>query len=336
MKAFSTWWVLALGAVAMTASGVAAPAASAELTLYNGQHKAPAQAVVAAFTKATGVNVVIRNGESPQLASQLVEEGASSPADVFYSEESPPLVALAQKGLLAKLDDETLKQVPPAYVAKDGTWIGVSARTRVVVYNKSMIEESALPPSVLDFAKASWKGKVGFVPTSGAFQEQIVAIEKLKGRPAALAWLKGLAENGKRYNGNSAALKAVENGEVATALINDYYWFALATEKGADKMASAIHYVGRHDPGALVTVSGAAVLKSSKNRELADRFLAFMVSEEGQRAISHAVAEYPLRPGVTSPFPLKPFADLDAAPITAAELGDAADAIVLEREAGID
>ena len=40
------------------------------------------------------------------------------------------------------------------------------------------------------------KIKIGYVPTSGAFLEQVVAITKLKGKDAALKWLKGLKENG--------------------------------------------------------------------------------------------------------------------------------------------
>ena len=37
-----------------------------------------------------------------------------------------------------------------------------------------------------------WKDKIGYVPTSGAFLEQVVAITKLKGKDVALKWLKGL------------------------------------------------------------------------------------------------------------------------------------------------
>ena len=51
--------------------------------------------------------------------------------------------------------------------------------------------------SVLDYATPKWKDKIGYVPTSGAFLEQVVAITKLKGKDAALKWLKGLKENGK-------------------------------------------------------------------------------------------------------------------------------------------
>lgn len=323
----------ALGVMAALPSG--ARAETTTLALYNGQHRPPVEALIAAFTQASGITVVARNGNSAQLASQIVEEGDNSPADVFWSEESPSLVALDKQGRLAPLDPETLKQIPPTYSAADGSWIGAGARCRVVVYNKDMVEASAMPSSVLDFATEAWSDKVAFASNSGAFQQQVVAVAILKGRDAALAWLKGLRQYGRVYNSNSAAVEAVESGEIAVALSNNYYWHALAKEIGADDMKSALYNIGHKDPGTLITVSGAGVLKSSKNSVAAQRFVAFMVSAEGQAAIVGAIAEYPLRPGVVSPFPLQPFAELDPAPVTPAQLGNASDALALLREADL-
>jgi iron(III) transport system substrate-binding protein len=332
-----------LGGAALAGAAVLGASAPARLlaaqqqtlTLYNGQHKKTTAAVVQAFTNATGINVDIRNGHSSQLANQIIEEGDRSPADVFYSEESPPVVALANRGLLARLQPRTLDQIPLSYRAKDDTWTGISARSRVVAYNTKMINSNKLPASVLDFATEAWKGKVAYVPTSGAFQEQIIAISLLKGRAATLEWLKGLKAYGQQYNGNMAALRAVESGEIATALINDYYWYSLASEFGSENLSSAIFHQGNQDPGALITLSAAGVLKSSKSMEAAQNLLSFMVSAAGQQAVVDSVAEYPLRAGVESPYPLKPFDELDAPDITAADLGDGADALILEREAGL-
>ena len=305
------------------------------LVLYNGQHTKTTQALVKAFTKATGIQVEIRKGSSTQLANQIIEEGSSSPADVFYAEESPPADALAERGLLTRLPESTTSQVRPGYTSKNNEWLGVTARCRVTAYNTTMVKASELPASVMDMATAAWKNRVGFVPTSGAFQEQVIAIKLLKGREAALNWLKGLKEYGQIYNGNMAAMRAVERGEIATALVNNYYWFIVANEVGADKMKSAIHYAGPKDPGGLITVSAAGILKTGKHQAAAEKLLAFMVSQAGQEAIADTVAEYPLRPGVKSPFALKPFDQLNPPDVTPAQLGDAADALALRREAGL-
>jgi len=64
----------------------------------------------------------VRKGSSNQLASQVVEEGARSPADVIYTEESPPLNKLGEQGLLAKIDAGTLEVLPKDYIGSQGDW----------------------------------------------------------------------------------------------------------------------------------------------------------------------------------------------------------------------
>jgi iron(III) transport system substrate-binding protein len=325
----------------LLAAGLAAAAtrrawaAEEALVLYNGQHRTTTEALVAAFTKATGVPVTIRHGESPALAGQIMEEGARAPADLFYSEQSPPVAALEARALLAPVSAEAVDQVPAMYVSPEKGWIGGSVRTRVVAYNKGMIGPDALPRSVLEFARPAWKGRFAYAPKDG-FQEQIMAIVRLKGRDAALEWLRGLRENGRMFNGNSAGFRAMEAGEIPVMLTNNYYFYSQAKESGgAEKMKSALHYVDRTDVGAIRTLSAGAVLKSSARQDLAQRFIAFMVSQAGQRAICYSVAEYSVRPDVASPYGLPPLDEIAGAAVGPADFGAATEAYDLQRDAGM-
>ncbi|POA53371.1 MULTISPECIES: extracellular solute-binding protein [unclassified Pseudomonas] len=316
------------------ATSITQAAEPVSLTLYNGQHKEVGEAVAKAFEAKTGIHVNVRKGSSNQLASQVVEEGERSPADVIYSEESPPLNKLGEQGLLAQTDTATLALLPKEYVASNGTWIGITARVRVVAFNPKLVAEKDLPTSVLEFSQPQWQGKIGFVPTSGAFQEQAVAIIKLHGMDAAEEWLTGLRAFGKVYSNNMVALKAVENGEVAAVLANNYYWFALQRERG--QLDSKLHYFTNGDAGGLITVSSAAVLKSSKHPKEAQQFLAYIASEEGQRVITQTTAEYPLHKGMESNRGLKPFSELNPPRVTPADLGNAEQALELERDVGLN
>lgn len=319
----------------MPALNLASAAQAQTLTLYSGQHEKTTQAIVDAFTKATGIQVKIRAGNSIQLANQIIEEGRRSPADVFYSEESPPVAALAERDMLAQLPQETLEQVRETYRATDGTWTGVTARCRVTVFNPDLIDESELPTSIMDMATEAWKDRVAFVPTSGAFQQQIVAIKHLLGRDAALDWLKGLKKYGRIYNNNMAAMRAVERGEIATALVNNYYWYIVAREQGVENMKSRLHFSGPQDPGALITVSAAGVLKTAKNIDAAQKLIAFMTSIEGQKVYASGVAEWPMNPAVESEFDIKPFDELQPPAVNPANLGGAEETLHLRREAGL-
>jgi iron(III) transport system substrate-binding protein len=323
---------VALGSVAFFGIG-RAHADQASLTLYNGQHRATTEALVAAFTSETGIKVVTRNAESPELASQIIEEGARSPADLFFSEQSPPIASLQEKNLLAAIAPATLALIPARYAAKDGTWIGANARTRVITYNKKMVTPDGLPKSILDFATPAFAGKFGYVKQDG-FPEQVMAIVHIHGRAAALQWLKGVKQYGRLYNGNRIASTAVENGEVAMALSNNYYWYSLAREKGAANLNSALYSPPGADAGNIVNLSAAGQLKTSRNPQAAQRFLAFMLSRTGQQAMMATSAEYPVIDGLVSPYNLPPLTDFTA-PVTPADMGSATEAYALEREAGL-
>ncbi len=327
----------AFALVGLLVSSAAIPARAVTLTLYSAQHEQTVDLLAKAFTKETGIDVKVRNGEAPELASELVKEGASSPADVFFTENSPELELLSEKGLLAKVAPATLASVPAADSGPNGDWVGVLARENVLAYNKGMVKEADLPQSLLDLANPEWKGKVAIAPTDADFLPLVGAVVALKGRPVALEWLKGLRENAAVFDDDEGVAAAVERGASATGIINNYYWARLSMETGPDKMTSAIHHFAAGDVGGLVNISGAAALKASRNQAAAQKFLAFLVSKPAQQMVSHLdiTFEYPLAPGVAANPALKPMAELSPPSITLKEIGDDREAAQLLREAGL-
>lgn len=329
--------LVASAALALFLGAEAPSARAAALTLYAAQHEQTVDLLTKAFTKETGIEVKVKTGEPPELASELAKEGAASPADVFFTANSPELELLSEKGLLAKAAPATLASVPAQYSAPNGDWIGVMARENVLAFNKAMVKEQDLPASLLDLAKPEWKGRVAIAPTDADFLPLVGAVAALKGRPAALEWLKGLRETAMIFDDNEGVVAAVERGAAATGIINNYYWPRLRSEKGAENMKSAIHHFAGGDIGGLINVSGAAVLKASKNQAVGQKFLAFLVSKPAQEMVSKLdiTFEYPLVPGVAANPVLKPFAELAPPPLTVKEIGDDRDAAKLLREAGL-
>ncbi len=329
--------VLSALAIGLGLGTVLPGALAASLTLYSAQHEQTVDLLTKAFTKETGIEVKVHSGEAPELSSQLVKEGASSPADVFFTENSPELELLSEKGLLAKVAPATLARVPAQYSGSAGDWVGVLARENVLAFNTGMIQEQALPASLLDLAKPEWKGKIAIAPTDADFLPLVGAVVALKGRPAALEWLKGLHDNAMIFDDDEGVVAAVDRGAAATGIINNYYWARLRMEKGADKMQSAIHHFAGGDVGALMNVSGAAALKSSRNQAGAQKFLAFLVSKPAQEMISKLdiTFEYPLVAGVAANPILKPMSELQPPSLTLKQLGDDRDAAKLLSEAGL-
>jgi len=307
-----------------------------EITLYNGQHEQTTTKLVAAFERRTGIRVRVRNGDEAELGNQIDQEGENSPADVFYTENTPVLEALREKHLLAALPPATLDAVPARDDSAQGEWLGVSARVAALVYNTSEVSPTSLPGSVLELAEPRWRGKVGFAPSETDFQPLITSIVRSDGAAAAERWLKGLQANAKIYPDNETVVAQVNNGESAVGLIDHYYWYRLRAELGANGVHTALHYYEPGDPGNLVDISGAAVLASSTHKAHARAFLAFLVSREGQETIAHSDSfEYPLRLGVSAPAGLTPLVSLHPNALTPADLGDGGQALALEQKLGL-
>jgi iron(III) transport system substrate-binding protein len=335
----------ALVALALLVAGCGSSGSGAgTLTLYSAQHEQMTNALAKAFERKTGATVRVRFGEDEGLANQVVQEGSASPADVLLTENTPPLELLAEKGLLAPVDRPTLApvdrptlaQVPSRYDSPSGHWVGVAARETVLIYNPKLVSASELPASILDLAKPEWKGKLAIAPSEPDFVPIVSAIDKLDGRAATERWLKGFAANASRYDDNEGIVAAVEAGQVAAGIINHYYWYEQAAEVGAANVHSKLYYFGHKDPGALVNISGAGALRSSKNPALAQKFLAFLVSKQGQNAMTHSGDwEYPLVAGVTPPPGLHPFAALQAPEVGPADLGDGSVPLRLMQQAGL-
>jgi len=306
------------------------------ITVYSGQHQQTTVALTKDFQRRTGIAVNLRSNDEAALANQLLREGSSSPADVFYAENPPALTVLAKRAMFAQVAPATLARVPARFDSPRGDWVGVSARSAVLVYNTGRLTPAQLPASLRDLAGPVWAGKLGFAPTETDFQPLITALAKLDGQASAVRWLTGLKHNGKVYDSNETLIAAVNRGEVAAGLIDHYYFYRLQREVGSKDFHSALHYYSPGDPGALVDVSGAAVLKSSRNPALAQQFLAYLVSRPAQELIARSQSfEYPLGSGVTTAQPLRPFAALHPPVVGIEDLGDGRASLALLQEVGL-
>ncbi len=336
--------ILATGA-AVTACGGGSSGSGPTITLYSGQHEQTTQSLVTAFEHKTGINVVVRLDDESVLADQIAAEGTHSPADVFLTENSPPLESLQAKGLLAALGPATLASTPGQFNSPQGDWVGVSARVSVLVYNPSLISASQLPTGISQLASAQYQGKLALAPDETDFQPIVTAYQHAYGSAATLTWLKKIGANaaGHLYSDNETVTNEVNRGAAAFGIINQYYWYRMRAEIGAGNMHSRIAFFAPRDPGYVLDVSGAAVLKSSKHQTEAQKFVAFLVSKQGQEIIATPGTgtgqslsfEYPIAAGVTTRAGEPPFGQLQPYPISVTQLGDGSAAVALMRQAGL-
>ena len=315
--------ILALAALALPACGDDDDGGSGDpgkLTVYSGREEKLVGDLFAQFEKATGVDVEVRYGDSAELAATISEEGGNSPADVFLSQDAGALGAVAERGLLSALPAEVTDRIQPRFRDRDGRWVGVSGRARVLAYNSDRLEHGELPATVFDLTDERWKGKLGFPPSNASFQAFVSAMRIEAGDDRTRGWLEAVdANEPKLYEDNDQAAAAVAKGDIDAALVNHYYLYEVKEELG--EVPLEIHFFRPGDPGALVNVAGAGILESSENADAARRLLDHLTTEPGQRFFAEQTDEYPLTAGVEPREDLKPLEEVRGPAVDLSALG---------------
>src|SRR5579862_1767348 len=336
------WLAMSAGAVisasllAACGGATAAGGGAATITLYNGQHPQLTQAIVSAFEKQTGIHVQVRTDDGIVLADQILQEGSHSPADVYLTENSPELMLLTQHHLLAPLPTSITSQIPAQYNSPTGNWVGISTRVSALAYNPSLISSSQLPAGILDLAQPQWKGKVAIAPTDSDFVPLVGAVIATYGQQAALNWLRGLKANATQYADIESVVAAVNKGQQAVGIINQYYWYRLRQEVGAGSTHSKVYYFPDRNIGGLQNISGAGVLASSSHKAAAEKFVSFLVSAQAQKILAAGdTFEYPTRPGIAPNPQLTPLSQVNPAILSVVSLGNDLSAAALLQQAGL-
>lgn len=325
-------------ATALTASACSSDAASSAedeaLVVYSGRNPELIEPLVKIFEDESGIDVDLRDGNSTELAAQLLEEGENTPAEVFLSQDAGALGVLTNEGLLAALPEDVTSVVPPEYTSKDGSWVGLTGRARVVAYDSQTVSAEQVPTNVDELLDPKWKGQVGVAPTNASFQAFITALRVVEGEEAAKTWLQGLLANEPQiFENNGAILEAVNSGALQLGLINHYYWAAYEGDPTTQRAQIAFGEPG--SVSALVNVSGVAIMSPSAGDADAAEFVEFLVSQKAQTYFLEETAEYPLALDGQSPAGVPPLSDLGGPDIDLSDLASLQETVALLTEAGL-
>jgi iron(III) transport system substrate-binding protein len=263
------------------------------ITVYAGRSRNLIGPLLDRFEDETGIEVEVRYSGSTDLALLLQEEGDSTPADVFISRSPGPIGFLAERGLLAELDDDVLGLAPSS---PSGYWVALTGRQRVLVYNKDRFDPADLPTSIYELTEEKWLGRVALAPTNGSFQDFFTLFRISAGDDVALAWLTALHDGGApAYPNNVSIVQAVARGEVDLGLVNHYYNLRIKVEDPSTP--SENHRFREGDPGG-VTIATTIGATASGDKEVAQKLIRFMTSKVAQEFFGKANFEYPLATGV--------------------------------------
>lgn len=277
----------------------AVEASAQELVIYSGRGERLIKPVLDEFTKRTGIKIILHSAGTVELLNKLLAEGDRTPADVYLTVDAGTIERARIAGLLQPIKSEVItKNIPAEMRASDNSWVGLSLRMRVIAHNPQKVK----PDEIKTFESLTdpkFKGRLGIRTGSNVYPQSHTAMMIAeKGEAETEKFLKAIVSNAgdKIYPSDSRAVEAVAKGEVDATIVNHYYVYGHLRKTPDDSKTLAFVV----PPKTAYNVSGGGILKTSKNKEAAQKLIEFIASDEGQRMFSEENREYPANPKISA------------------------------------
>lgn len=311
------------------AAGNAAGDQSGAVNVYSARHYEVDELLYEKFTADTGIKVNVVAGKAPELIERLQREGANTPADLFITVDGGILNNAKQAGILQPIESKLLQaQVPADFWDRDREWVGLSYRARIIAYVKARVDASEIT-SYEQLAAPEWKGRVLTRSSTNLYNQSLLAsFIAINGEEAATAWAAGVADNLAREpeGGDRDQAKAAVAGAGDVAIMNSYYVGQLSASDNPEDVAVAdslgIVFPNQTTTGTHVNISGAGLVKHSKNKDNAIRLLEFLTGTDAQSIVAQTNFEFPVNEQAELPALLQSWGRFKRQSIDFATLGE--------------
>lgn len=288
-------------AALVAGSAMASQAAADELNVYSARHYDSDEALYAAFTEQTGIDVNVLEGDSDQLIQRLRLEGEASPADVMITVDAGRLWRGEQEDIFASVESDVLNERLPEYLRHpEGKWFGFSERVRAIFIDPNDVDAENIT-RYEDLADPAFAGQVCLRSSNNIYNQSLLAsMIAHHGEEAAEEWAAGVVDNFARdpEGGDTDQIRGVASGQCDIAVANHYYYVRLVnSDNETDREAAEkveIIFPNQEGRGAHVNVGGAGVVKGAPNEENAVRFLEFLASDTAQSLFAVDNYEFPV------------------------------------------
>ncbi|WP_096438411.1 extracellular solute-binding protein [Alteribacter populi] len=281
--------------------GESAAEETGELIVYSSRNETFVDELLAKFEEDTGITVEAFHGGDNAINRLKTEAEADNvSADIFISNDVGALEHLRMEELLQESDPEGIDTIDENYRADDNSWFALSARTRVLMYNKDMITEEEMPKNIWDLTDSDWKGEFAITRGgNGGMIGHVSALRQEWGDEQTSEWLEAISENaGTITDGHGDIRRAVGAGEFAFGLVNNYYYHQQLQEPTDNNVGVIYPDQDDGDMGAVVNAAGIGHIADNPNAQSAEVFLEWILELENQREFSFNSLEVPINPDV--------------------------------------
>ena len=105
----------------------------AALRIYSGRSEALVSDLFKQAESELNIKLNIEYGKTNQMVTRMLTEGAQSPADIIFAQDSGHLGALSNRDMLAELSPGLMDGIQQQYRDDKNRWLATSGRLRVLV-----------------------------------------------------------------------------------------------------------------------------------------------------------------------------------------------------------
>jgi iron(III) transport system substrate-binding protein len=214
-----------LASAALALLPLAAFAQAKELVLYCSVGEEWCRAQSEAFSRETGINVLMTRKSSGETFAQIKAEVGQPRGDVWWGGTGDPHLQAAQEGLTEEYKSPMLAELQPWAVAQAETsgfkTVGIYAGALGFGFNSTMVTENA-PACWNDLLDARFADdiQVANPNSSGTSYTMLATMVQLMGEDEAFAYLAKLHSNISQYTkSGSAPIRAAATGESAIGIV---------------------------------------------------------------------------------------------------------------------
>ena len=307
-----------------------------ELTIYTSRQPQLLEPILEEFFKETGIKVNLLSGKAQELMERIDIEGESSEADIFMTVDAGVLWQATEREIFSNVESNILQNNIPEYLRDpNNQWFGLSKRARTIVYSNDQFSEDDFS-SYEDLSDPKWKGKLCLRTSKKVYNRSLIAsmidyygFEKAK--EVVSGWVSNLATE--VFSNDTNALKAVSSGQCGMTIVNTYYLARLLDDPKYNNLT--LFWANQNDRGVHVNISGAGIVKTSKNKDDATLLLEYLSSEKAQDFYASANKEYPVLEGAMVHKSIKEWGEFSEDTINVSKLGSLQkEAVFLAQEVG--
>ncbi len=292
MRSFFLWSLVASLNVVHAEGGATK---TKQLVIYTSRAEYLLKPLLDRYTARHGVKFRYMKGKAAALVQKLISEGKNTQADLLMTVDAGNLWFAAQNKLLRPLKSKQLEASVPQHLrAADLSWVGLSVRARTIVYSTERVKTQALS-SYEDLADKKWRGKLCLRTAKKVYNRSLVAmLLEVHGVKPTEAILKGWVNNlaAPVFPSDTKVIEAIKAGQCDLGIVNTYYLGRLLKKDPAYPVR--IFWPNQSSYGVHVNISGAGIVRHSKNYQAALAFLEWLSQGEAQRMFADLNLEYPL------------------------------------------